>query len=67
MVPIDRRFERGCVLDRQAQAEIQQSYAVRVVRFVRCSGVSERVPFDSADYERRARERPCLICAIGGG
>jgi diadenosine tetraphosphate (Ap4A) HIT family hydrolase len=67
MEPVNRRFEHRCVLDRQAHAEIQQSYAVRVVRFVRCSGVSERVPFDSADYERRTRGGPCFICAIAAG
>jgi len=37
------------------------------VRFVRCRGVSERVPFDSADYDRRTREGPCFICAIAAG
>jgi diadenosine tetraphosphate (Ap4A) HIT family hydrolase len=29
--------------------------------------VSERVPFNSADYERRTREGPCFICAIAAG
>ena len=40
---------------------------MRVVRLVCCSGVSERVPFDSADYERRTRQGPCFICAIAAG
>src|SRR5947209_6273879 len=67
MVLIDRRRETRLRSYRDVHADIQQRYAVQVVHFVRCSGVSERVPFDSADYERRTREGPCFICAIAAG
>ncbi len=27
----------------------------------------QRTPFNPSEYERRAREGPCFICAIAGG
>lgn len=38
-----------------------------VVRLVRCTTVSDRIPFDAEAYERRSREGPCFICALASG